>query len=47
MNTNELIARADFAHSSLRMATAAYPARFRGQSRVHAESDLRGLTGLV
>lgn len=41
MNTTELIARGDFAHASLRMATAAYLARFEGQSRIHTESDLR------
>ncbi len=41
MNTAELLARGDFAHASLRMATAAYLARFKGQSRVHTESDLR------
>jgi site-specific recombinase XerD len=37
----ELIARSDFAHVSLRIAIAAYLARFKGQSRVHTESDLR------
>ncbi|MEQ7011334.1 hypothetical protein ABN028_34730 [Actinopolymorpha sp. B17G11] len=26
----------------LRMAVAAYLARFKGQSRIHTESDLRG-----
>lgn len=41
MTTTELIARGDFAHASLRMATAAYLARFKGQSRIHTESDLR------
>lgn len=41
MNITELIARGDFAHASLRMATAAYLARFKGQSRIHTESDLR------
>src|SRR4051812_13074442 len=30
---------------SLRLAVAAYLARFKGQSRVHAESDLRGYLG--
>jgi integrase len=29
-------------HDPLRMAVAAYLARFKGQSRVHSESDLRG-----
>lgn len=41
MDTTELIARGDFAHASLRMAIAAYLARFKGQSRIHTESDLR------
>jgi site-specific recombinase XerD len=41
MNTAELMARSDFAHANLRVATAAYLARFKGQSRVHTESDLR------
>jgi len=41
MNTAELLARGDFAHVSLRMTIAAYLARFKGQSRVHTESDLR------
>ena len=41
MNTAQLVASRDFAHASLRMAIAAYLARFNGQSRVHTESDLR------
>jgi integrase/recombinase XerD len=41
MNTAPLIAPGDFTHATLRMTVAAYLARFKGQSRVHTESDLR------
>ena len=41
MNTAQLVASREFAHAGLRMAIAAYLARFKGQSRVHTESDLR------
>lgn len=41
MNTAQLIVRGDHASATLRIAVAAYLARFKGQSRVHTESDLR------
>lgn len=41
MTTTQLAASRDFAHASLRIAGLAYLARFKGQSRVHTESDLR------
>lgn len=41
MNTAQLIVPGDDASATLRIAVAAYLARFKGQSRVHTESDLR------
>ena len=41
MNTAQLIVPGDHASATLRIAVAAYLARFKGQSRVHTESDLR------
>src|SRR3546814_20675647 len=44
METSELVAASDSANATLKMATLAYLACFKGQSRVHAESDLRAFT---
>jgi integrase/recombinase XerD len=41
MNTAQLIVAGDDASATLHIAVAAYLARFKGQSRVHTESDLR------
>lgn len=41
MNTAQLIVPGDDASATLRIAVAAYLARFKGQSRIHTESDLR------
>ena len=41
MNTAQLIVPGEHAGATLRIAVAAYLARFKGQSRVHTESDLR------
>jgi integrase/recombinase XerD len=41
MNTIQLIDPGDYANSTLRIAVAGYLARFKGQSRIHTESDLR------
>lgn len=41
MNTAQLIVCGDDASATLRIAVAAYLARFKGQSRIHTESDLR------
>lgn len=41
MNTAQLLVPGDDASATLRIAVAAYLARFKGQSRVHTESDLR------
>jgi site-specific recombinase XerD len=41
MNTAQLIVPGDDASATLRIAVAAYLARFKGQSRVHTDSDLR------
>jgi hypothetical protein len=41
MNTAQLLVPGDDARTTLRVAVAAYLARFKGQSRVHTESDLR------
>lgn len=41
MNTAQLLLAGDDASATLRIAVAAYLARFKGQSRVHTESDLR------
>lgn len=41
MNTAQLIVPGGDASATLRIAAAAYLARFKGQSRVHTESDLR------
>lgn len=41
MNTAQLIVPGDGASATLRIAIAAYLARFKGQSRAHTESDLR------
>ena len=46
MNTAQLMVLGDDASATLRIAVAAYLARFKGQSRVHTESDLaRSSTG--
>ena len=41
MTTAQLLVPGDDASATLRIAVAAYLARFKGQSRVHTESDLR------
>ena len=41
MNTAQLIVSDHDTSATLRIAIAAYLARFKGQSRVHTESDLR------
>jgi integrase/recombinase XerD len=41
MNTAQLMVPGDHASATLRISVAAYLARFKGQSRVHTESDLR------
>ncbi|MGN6577247.1 MAG: tyrosine-type recombinase/integrase [Nocardioides sp.] len=41
MNTAQLLVPGGDAGATLRIAVAAYLARFKGQSRVHTESDLR------
>jgi site-specific recombinase XerD len=41
MNTAQLMVPGDDVSATLRVATAAYLARFKGQSRVHTDSDLR------
>ena len=41
MNTAQLIVPGGDASATLRIAAAAYLSRFKGQSRVHTESDLR------
>lgn len=41
MNTAQLLVPGDDASATLRIAVAAYLVRFKGQSRVHTESDLR------
>ncbi|GCD91525.1 tyrosine recombinase XerD [Nocardioides sp. LS1] len=41
MTTAQLLVPGDDASATLRIAIAAYLARFKGQSRVHTESDLR------
>jgi integrase/recombinase XerD len=41
MNTAQLTVPGDHASATVRIAVAAYLARFKGQSRVHTESDLR------
>jgi site-specific recombinase XerD len=41
MNTAQILPTAPFRDAALRLAVAAYLARFKGQSRVHTESDLR------
>ena len=41
MNTVPLVPAGDYASSTLRIAIAGYLARFKGQSRIHTESDLR------
>lgn len=45
MNTAQLVPQDVFTAATLRLATAAYLARFKGQSRVHTESDLRAFFG--
>lgn len=45
MNTAQLIVPGDDASATLRIAVAAFLARFKGQSRVHTESDLRSYLG--
>ena len=45
MNTAQLMVPGDDASATLRIATAAYLARFKGQSRIHTESDLRSFLG--
>jgi hypothetical protein len=41
MNTAQLIVPGEDASATLRIAVAAYLGRFKGQFRVHTESDLR------
>jgi site-specific recombinase XerD len=41
MEAAQLIVASDATNAAVRIATLAYLARFKGQSRVHAESDLR------
>lgn len=41
MNTAQLIPTALLDDVTLRLAVAAYLARYKGQSRTHTESDLR------
>jgi site-specific recombinase XerD len=41
MNTAQLLVPGDDASATLRIAVAGYLARFKGQSRIHTESDLR------
>ncbi len=41
MTTAQLIVRGDYGDANLRIAIAAYLARFKGLTRVHGESDLR------
>lgn len=41
MNTAQLVPSDDLTLASLRLAIAAYLARFKGQSRLHTDSDLR------
>jgi integrase/recombinase XerD len=41
MTTAQLMTPGDYANATLRIAIAAYLARFKGQSRTHTESDLR------
>ena len=41
MNTAQLMVPGDHASATLRISVAVYLARFKGQSRVHTESDLR------
>jgi integrase/recombinase XerD len=42
MNTSQLISPgSETGDAALRLATAAYLARYKGQSRLHTESDLR------
>lgn len=42
MITAQLVEPGDFSSATLRIAIAAYLARFKGQSRAHTASDLRG-----